>query len=91
MKNDKTIKAKPFIIYHLTFSIYLLRSIDDLHPAAAGSILANRVGGIAKRPKATDCKSVIRGFESHCRLRMREKSYPVSGLDVKTNRARIRP
>ncbi len=25
-------------------------------------------GGIAKRTKATDCKSVIRGFESHCRL-----------------------
>ncbi len=25
-------------------------------------------GGIAKWTKATDCKSVIRGFESHCRL-----------------------
>ena len=26
------------------------------------------IGGVAKRTKATDCKSVIRGFESHRRL-----------------------
>ena len=25
-------------------------------------------GGVAKRPKATVCKTVIRGFESHRRL-----------------------
>ena len=33
-------------------------------------------GGIAKWPKATVCKTVIRGFKSHSRLR---KSAPFTG------------
>gem|GEM_PF-4694692 len=37
-------------------------------PAFSRKLLVFLPGGIAKWIKATDCKSVIRGFDSHCRL-----------------------